>query len=288
MLDAPDAAKAAVACTEEEAPWWNTPERGWGIFRTVNEFHGPRQKDYLVAVRGWAVDLDDGTKAEQRARLHRSPVVPTLVVETKRGYQAHFAALSASQRTWEAIVRDRLVPFFKADPRARDLCRILRAPGYWHLKDPSDPFLCREVYRSSAAYTERQMLQVFPDLSPRDKHEAASKAAVAAGAGGGQDFWQAIYEIDCEDFLTRVSGTGLVGGEVYSFRRTSKGRKNIFVDKKSTSCFVDENGRIGSLNGGGPTPYNWLRWFGHQPKTIVEALKSLYPHLDEIDKGARR
>src|SRR3954454_14282930 len=102
--------------------------RGYGIFQTVNEFQGPRRIQNLTRINAWAVDMDDGTKAEQLARIKRG-LVPTMVIETKRGYQVYWAAKGAKPEHWNAIVAARLVPYYGADTRARDLARILRMPG---------------------------------------------------------------------------------------------------------------------------------------------------------------
>ena len=65
MDDRPDApSKAAIRCSLDEARAWNTPERGFGVFQTVNDFgDGPRRKDHLVRIRAWAVDVE--TRATQ-------------------------------------------------------------------------------------------------------------------------------------------------------------------------------------------------------------------------------
>jgi hypothetical protein len=229
-----------------------------------------------------------------RAKLEASPLIPSLVVETKRGYQAYWSAQpGAKPEHWNALVLERLVPAFGADKNARDLCRILRAPGYWHLKDPADPFLCKSVWKHRVFYTERMIAEAFPwqanEQHRREVHaEARREHTKATGVDSGEDFWQAVYEIDCEEGLRRLSGSGAVGGESYSFRRAGNGNLNIFVDGKGTSCFVDGSKRIGSLSGGGPTLYNWLRWFGNRPADCVSLLKYLFPNLAQIDERNRK
>lgn len=299
MDDRPDApSKAAIRCTVDEARAWNTPERGFGIFATVNDFgDAPRRKDNLVAICAWAVDMDDGTKGEMHRKLLASPLVPSIIVETKRGYQAQWlAAPGAKREHWNAIVLERLVPHFGADKNARDLCRILRMPGYLHLKDPSDPFPVRLAWKHQVAYTERQIAEAFRWVPNMDAHRAQLAEAQRAisrqahqNAPGGaetisEDFWAAIGEIDCGEALERLSGSGYVNGERFTLRPQSNGNRNIYVDGKGTACWVDASGKIGSPSGGGPTIVQWLRWYRHPWSYVLEAIKSVFPHIAEIDE----
>lgn len=304
MSDRTDANKAAIVVTQAEAARWNTPELGYGIFATVNSFNGPRRKENLTSINAWAVDMDEGTKQQMHDKLQRSPLVPTFIVETKRGYQAYWAAQDGKADHWNAIVLERLVPFFGSDANARDLCRILRVPGFLHLKDPSDPFKVRCVWKHPVRYSERQVADAFPWVANKSEHQrhlteaqrsaereakdAARKAALAAGQIPTESLWDAIWNLDCEEGLLRLSGHWAVSGEQYTFRRTSRGNLNLFVNGESSSCFVDANKRIGSLDGGGPTLVQWLRWFKHDWKTVIAVLKEVFPQLVEVDEAARK
>lgn len=304
MSDLPRADRAAIPVGKLEAASWNTPDRGFGIFMTVNDFGGqPRRKENLRRVLAWPVDIDTGTKQEQHDRLQRSPLIPSMIVETKRGYQAWWIAKDGTPEHWNAIVLERLVPFFGADANARDLCRILRVPGFLHLKDPADPFLIREVHRTNVAYTERQMAAAFrwvPDVksikaAEDDKQrKAASESrarARAAALSSGQlteSLWDAIYALDCEEGLRRLSGHSVVSGEQFTLKRVQNGNLNIYVNGKLTSAFVDKDKRIGSSSKGGPTLIQWVMWYGADYKTAIAVLKDLFPHLVDIDKAQRR
>lgn len=304
MHDAPESTKAAIVVEKSDAKNWNTPEKGFGIFMTVNEFDGARRKECLRKINAWAVDMDDGTKQEQHDRLLKSPLIPSLIVETKRGYQAYWIAKDGKAEHWNAIVLERLVPFFGADNNARDLCRILRVPGFLHLKNPAEPFLVRTVWQNHNAYRERDIAQAFKWIPNKQEHdralaeakrtldiEARDKArqsAIAQGHIPTETLWEAIWALDCEEALRRLSGHWAVGGEQYTFRSTSRGNLNVFVDGKSSSVFIDENKRIGSLDGGGPTIVQWLRWFKHDWKTVLTVIKETFPQLAEIDEAAKK
>lgn len=249
--------------------------RGFGIFRTVNDFRGPRRIANLVRINAWAVDLDEGTKPEMLAKL-QAGLIPTMIVETKRGYQAYWAAAEAKPEHWNAIVLDRLVPFYGADPNARDLARILRVPGFLHLKDPQNPFLVEKVWEYPARYTELQMALYYPstrqERDARTEHETEQRRTPVQGS-----FWDRVWHLHCEEALSRLSGHPYVSGEIYSFRPNASGTKNILVNGRGTSCWIDREGRIGSLSKGGPTIFQWLNWFHKNPRKVVEMIQEVFP-----------
>lgn len=267
--------------SESDARSWNTPEKGHGIFWTVNSFRGARRIENLERICAWAIDIDGGDKKAQMARIESSPLIPSLVVETKSGHHVYWRARDASPDHWNAIVLDRLVPHFGADKNARDIARILRAPGFLHLKDPANPFPVRAIWRHDCAYSERDMARKFEpathELRQRATHDEARKQSRGAD---GDDFWERLYNLDCAAALAHLSGSAIVSGEQFTFRRNRTGTRNILVDGKQTSCWIDKNGRIGSLSHGGPTLYQWLAWYGHSPRAIVDALKQAFPDLE--------
>lgn len=294
MSDRADASKAAIACTVDEARRWNTPELGFGVFATVNTFTGARRKENLTRINAWAIDMDEGTKQQMHDKLIAFVAVPSIIVETKRGYQAYWCTRDAKAEHWDQIVLERLVPHFGSDANARDLCRILRVPGFLHLKDPSDPFKIRKVWEHKVFYTEQQFWGLLREELPWKPSKSKHTAQLAEARASSPTFtatdslWDAIWNLNCEDGLSRLSGHWAVNGEQYTFRRTTRGNLNLFVDGKSTSCFVDESKRIGSLDGGGPTLVQWLRWFKHDWKAVIQVLKEIYPHLVEVDEAARK
>jgi RepB DNA-primase from phage plasmid len=282
MLDAdPAKGNGAIQIRPAEARGWN--DKQFGIFWTLNSFNGPRRIPNLTRVNAWAVDMDAGTKAEQVAKLKRSPLVPSLVVETKRGYQAYWAAKDGRAEHWNAIVLDRLVPYFGADSNARDLARILRVPGYRHWKDPADPFQVQQVWEHTVAYSEQQVALAYPDHGAPGRDAKARAEAERADKKqdlSGPTIWDRIFAIDCEEGLRRLSGHSAVRGEKYTFKLNRTGTRNVIVDGKGSSAWVDANGRIGSLSRGGPTLYQWLRWYGNSPRDCVDVLKHIYPELE--------
>lgn len=259
---------------------------GHGIFWTVNRFRdATRRIENLECIVSWAIDMDVGTKPDMLAKLRGSPLIPSMVIETKRGYQAYWNAKDARPEHWNAIVLERLVPFFAADPNARDIARILRVPGFLHLKDPADPFLVREVHRSPVTYSEAEMVEAFPAAHQQTVHDEARQQAKFSGS---DDFWSRVYQLDSESALARLSGHEAVRGETYSFMPAgSRGNRNIFVNGKTSSCWIDKAGHIGSLSKGGPTIAQWLRWFGMSYGDAAKVIKQVFPELAGADSVPR-
>lgn len=245
---------------------------GFGIFWAVNDFNGDRKKVNLNKIHSWYCELDEMPKEHQENLIKSSPVLPSLIIESKRGYQLYFDCIDATEENYSEI-QDRLSECFFSDVRAKDLSRVLRAPGFFHMKDPKDPFEVGVKYTLDAKYSEKIMLYNFP--SKEELEEQIKTHGRPLNAQG--NFWDKVYNLDCEVILSRLSGTSYVNGERYTFKRTSKGNKNIYVNGKSTSCFIDSHGRIGSSSG--PTIYSWLKYFNHSNKEAYRILIEVAPEV---------
>src|SRR5690606_4836257 len=113
------------------------------IFISVNDFKTPQRRiSNLKQVVSWAIDIDDAPKEEQLERL-RKGLMPSLVVESKRSLHAYWRAKDATfddiektKQAWDLVQSDRLIPFYEADKNAKDIARVLRMPGYYHMKNP--------------------------------------------------------------------------------------------------------------------------------------------------------
>lgn len=260
-----------------EADHWS--EQGWGIFWTVNSFKGPRRKENCMGVLSWAIDMDEGTKAEQLARIRSVAVTPSCVNETARGYHVYFDAKpGADPESYRDIV-ERLVEVYRADKNAKDVCRILRVPGYRHWKGEK-PFGIKWVHLSSQTYSEAEMRKAFP-APPAKEQEFEQKGELRRELKGvaGDDVWERVWSLDCEQALARLSGTSAVNNEHFTFRRTASGSLNILVNGKGTSCWVDRNGRIGSADKGGPTIFQWINWYQRDTKRSFAILKEMFPEV---------
>lgn len=269
----PRARQGAQRINRKDAKTWN--EKGYGVFHTIQEFKGPRRVENLVHINAWAVDIDEGTKPQMIDRINMG-LLPTMTVETKKGFHVYWSAKDATKENYKNIVAMRLVPFYNADKKAKDLCRILRTPGYFHLKDVNDPFLIKKIHDAAVQYTEYEMFKFYKDvLTPKTQNTTHKKTI--REFPGADSFWENVWNLNCEQALLQLSGSDYVNGEQYSFNQNSNGTQNIYVNNQGTSCWIDCDGRIGSADGGGPTIFQWLNWFHKDGKKVIEIIKKEFP-----------
>ena len=265
----------------KDAIAWNS--NGWGIFWAVNDFkNGIRRYVNLEKINAWFIEIDDGTKEEMVTRAQRG-LTPSALIETKKGLQLYWYCKDDlfKDKDRESVIDDykkvlkfRLLPFYGGDNRACDACRILRVPNFYHLKNLNDPFLIKCHYENENRYTYEQMKMGFPEIIPEIKTVRKKEFKVS-----GDDFWDKVVNIDCEQGLLRISGQSFVNGEYFEIRYSFAGKKIIYVNSKPTSCWIDGSGMIGSTDGGGPTLANWIYWYLKDWKQVADSLRSVFPEL---------
>lgn len=239
----------------------------YGIFRSVNDFYGARKISNLKRIRAWHVDLD-GDKKKHAIRINESPIYPSRIVESKNGYHIYFAAKPGASLKYHKIIQEGLIRFFGGDPRAKMVTALLREPNFLHKKDPSNPFKVLEKFNIPVSYTEKEMLYFFPVPEEEKQHKPLS----IVNSANISDLTTFLDNLDHEWALSVLSGSSFVGGETYTFKPVSGGKKNIIVNGKQTSCFIDEQKKIGAVPGG-PTLFQWLRYFNHSDSKIFAIIK---------------
>jgi len=256
----------ARPCTPDEAALWN--KRGYGIHWVINDFEGERLQDNCKKINAWFFEIDDQPKYYKLALIEKG-LIPTLIVETKHSYHTYSFTKNASRDSFEDVQK-RLIHFYKSDTKIKDPLRLMRAPGFKHLKDPASPFDCSIVWhRPEISYTTRVMKYFY-----KAEEEEQKSVSLAPLTKDESDFFELLYNMDHKAVLERFSGTHWVGGETYRFKELRSGKVNILVNCKTTHCFIDEAGRIGAC-GGGPTIWQWLKWFNHDGKSIRRAIKEV-------------
>lgn len=251
---------------------------GYDIFWVVNEFEGPRRlAKNLTKINYWFIEVDDVDKETQLRTLKNSPLRPSLIVESKRGFHAYWRAKEATLENWRPVM-SRLVNFFSSDPKATDPLRLLRAPGFYHLKDPEDPFFVGVVWESEVEYAESRLLLVF---QPSSKHEPAVSPTFPVGTVGSGGFWHTVGQLRADEALLRLSGHWLCNGEMITLASLrSNGTRNVIVNGKETGLFIGQHGRLHGMKLG-TSIATWVKWYGWEWRTIAEEFKKLFPALGE-------
>jgi hypothetical protein len=244
----------------EEKPSTESPDnssavamnlQGYSVCFFPNEVVGGRHNKDCQRVRAWFVDIDyKGTaKPPVEDLLQHSPLIPTYIVESSaHGYHIYFLAKVAGIDTFKDI-QERLVDWFGGDPKCKNLARLMRRPGFFHMKDPTKPFLTSVIYKSDAKYTEAQMRMAFP--APIDEDEDDPTVDTGVGAEPStqpydetkDSLFDYIRHYNSRTILQALSGTQWVGFKQYRFVRKGA-HYNIIVDGKDTGSFINEKGNI--------------------------------------------
>jgi hypothetical protein len=250
---------------------------GAGIYFTPNRFTKKRKKNLCEGVNAWFMEIDDIPKEEQWKKIKQSPLIPSAVVETRNSLHCYWFSRDGKIENFDQIIRG-LIQFFNSDGSCKDIGRVLRIPGFYHNKEaPYQVTIKSENYQRS--YKEVQMMRAFPYQEVKKEAKIKSK--------GANDFWKAVSQLDNRTVLERLSGTHMVNGEIFSFRKRSTGTYYIDVNGKPANAWLDEEGKIGSGKKGGPTCIQWLEYYGHTKgaiaKWIKENCKDLLPEAVLIE-----
>jgi hypothetical protein len=146
---------------------------GAGIYLTVNEADGKgRKSENIIRIRAVWHEDDDGFTGP-------FPLPPSMVVETSPGHSHRYWLIDSNWPADEqgridfAAVMERMVESYGSDKNAKDICRVLRVPGFLHRKDK--PHLVRIVEASGKRYSRAQLLAAFPPVERQKKQSTQRK-----------------------------------------------------------------------------------------------------------------
>jgi len=141
-------------------------KKGGGIYVCVNrtDLKG-RKKENIVAARAFFLD-DDGCAIEP-------PLVPNIVVKTSKNKRHLYYTISEKDlplREYETALKQ-FVKQYKGDKNASDICRVMRLPGFYNMKDPKNPYYVEaEIHdflpKSSSAILE--IINIEPSVQACD------------------------------------------------------------------------------------------------------------------------
>ena len=188
--------------------------RGAGVFITINATDGTgRKAENITRIRALWLDLD-GAPIEPV----REWGTPHIEVESSPGkWHAYWLVNDVTLEQFTQL-QAALIKKFNGDPAVKDLPRVMRLPGFWHLKAGAVPHLSRMVRTSShqagafysrltveapvipaprrdtpssLAEVEELLTYVSPDLESDhdggDKHWHTIIAAIVDVSGGSDD-----------------------------------------------------------------------------------------------------
>jgi hypothetical protein len=246
--------------------------RGAGVFFTPNKFPlGKRKKIDCMGVNAWFFEIDDFTIEEQWGLIKGGPLMPDMIVQTKKSLHCYFLAKDGTVANFERIQKG-LVEYYGADSACIDISRVLRMPGFNHNKQ-KEPFKVEVVHYEPRGYSEAEMLESYPWIQPRKEVSVVRKVSVDSESLG---FWEAASSLNNKIVLQRLSGSFMVRNEIISFRVRPGGGEYLDVDGGPADAWIDDAGMIGSGAGkkGGPTYIQWLGYYGWNKRQIAKWVKS--------------
>lgn len=253
------------------------------VFFSVNSMKPwERDKASVVSVNARACEVDDLSKEDQMKLIHVAPLAPSLIIESNKSYHMYWFA-----KDWTLENRTKICwwlrNFFNGDPAiASDISRVLRIPGFYHMKDMEHPFMCEIVDWNAKVYTEEEMLEAFSDTETiADKEaKAIKKQEQIRKAIWNDDTWDRIRAMDSKAMLEKISWTSLVGWDIITFKHNSNWTEQIYCNGKSTGCRIDKVGKIWSTDKGWPNWTNWIAWYGKVDwKEIYRWIKDEFPFV---------
>lgn len=171
--DRKDRSLAKIYTDSLESAWddlYRKQRIGCGVFVTVNQTDGlGRKLANITRIRAVWAECDHGLPDAW-------PLEPHAVIESSPGkYHVYWLVDGLSREDFAAVMA-RLVQDWGSDPNAKDLARVLRLPGFWHLKDPAQPFQVRIVsLDESLPYSVEAILNAFPPIvTPQPQSGASS------------------------------------------------------------------------------------------------------------------
>lgn len=144
--------------------------QGAGVFVTANRTSGVSRKvDDIISTRACFVDSDSGNLPPSL------PLAPTLRIQTARGEHAYWCFNIEQPKAIFSELQIRLIENLGTDRTIKDPSRVMRIPGFFHLKNPKAPFLIRISSVSNRYYEPSEIRTAFHEGT----HKAGSQSSSA-------------------------------------------------------------------------------------------------------------
>ena len=254
----------------------------YGIFFSVNPMEEwKRNRESVKAIQTWICDIDTGTKKEQLELINKAPLKPSLVVESNHWFHLYYLAdrdLTEEEfEKWNLGLKE----YYNWDIKVcKDTARVLRIPWYYHMKWEAYMVNYRQDLGTKERYTLEQITKAYPYEEEKPKYEVKSFRTHYKA----NDIWDKIYNLDQMELLSEFSWSSWVRWDVFDFKRNSNWEYQIWVNGKSTSCWIDLEHKIWSSDKWCPTIIQWIEWYYKgwiDKKELLEELKRKHPEIED-------
>lgn len=147
-------------------------QQGAGVFVTVNATNGRRTAADVLGVRALFVDIDKPAPGTLE-RLRAAKLPPSMIVESSPGKLHAYWLTNAMELSEFSALQARLIAAWGGDAACKDASRVLRIPGFLHLKNPSDPQLPRILEAPGHRYG-RELVEWVGRIGPGTASDSAA------------------------------------------------------------------------------------------------------------------
>lgn len=134
-------------------------KQGYCIFFAVNSMRdNKRNNKNTKAIRAIWID-DDNPRPSPRTDF---PLKPSIIVATSKGKYQYYWLTSTTNFDEFSLVMQTMVDKHGNDAGVKDLARVLRLPGYYHMKDRGNPQRVRVVGGTFEPYDWEMITTAFP------------------------------------------------------------------------------------------------------------------------------
>ncbi|MED4785245.1 hypothetical protein [Brevibacillus choshinensis] len=157
-------------------------EQNYEIYFVVNS--GGYKDQQILRINAVFIDLDCGKdsqgkyydlelvnayKQKKLIELQSFKCKPTFVNETRNGLQVFWLLHPGATTEQFLFCEDRLIAFFDADSKVKNLARLMRVPDYYWCKDIDHKFLSKVIERNETRYRISEIIESLPDIKKEDK-----------------------------------------------------------------------------------------------------------------------
>jgi putative DNA primase/helicase len=266
-------------------------DRGAGIFITRNECNGQRSEGNVLRIRGPHADFDEATAAQITDAYN--VLQPSIVVITSDSSKQHAywqlieGEVLNSEET--KSINRALVAKFGADPAAVDTSRLLRIPGFRHMKyreQGRTPMVTVEYH--SVSYSANELRKAFLPV-PNGTTPLMQKPTRTEMQGGSSEFIDAdqinqvaseIAQKKAELWSGRWEETKKRGGEYFTSQseadlalagHIARACIKAGIDKSELAQAVENTFKQSGL----ARRDKWLTRPDYRERTITKAIEDL-------------
>jgi len=245
---------------KNEALFKKRNSEGWGVYFAVNSFEATEEEmrkhkkqtkrniPFLKKLNYVFADLDIAKKGDGQGREEKEQkkemlalelfdiLPPSKIIDTSNGIQPLWELVGcgvdeATQKRYVALING-IIAWSKtkgaAGDEVKDVTRVLRVPGYYHMKE--EPYLCKLMAKESFKYTLEEMEKAFAEFIKKPEPPKAQKAM-----GKLDDLSQAIDRLDFKEVVKAAFASI---GRNCEFDRQDR----LVIDGRLTGNFKSSNG----------------------------------------------